>query len=153
MSEVVVFEVVDVVGDPLEPITRADEVIHLDVTTPTIENVTLVEEVVQVEVTDAAVAAMSIVEEAIHVETFATGPPGPQGPEGPAGPPGTGAYYRHVQASPGLVWTVNHNLGFYPSVNVADSGGNQWFGDVKYLDEDNLTITFAYPFGGTADLT
>lgn len=78
----------------------------------------------------------------------------PRGETGPQGPPGldTG-YYRHTQAAPISVWSVEHNLGFYPSVFVQDSAGSVVYGDVNYVDQNNLTITFGTAFGGFANLS
>lgn len=78
----------------------------------------------------------------------------PQGPVGPQGPAGldTG-FYRHNQSAPSDTWLVAHNLGYFPSVSVQDSAGTNVFGDVVYLDQDHLTITFRSPFGGYANLS
>lgn len=78
----------------------------------------------------------------------------PQGETGPQGPPGldTG-FYRHDQAGASTVWHVNHNLGFYPSVFVQDSAGSVIYGDVTYVDTDNLTISFESATGGYANLS
>lgn len=78
----------------------------------------------------------------------------PQGPVGPQGPAGldTG-FFRHNQSAPAATWVVEHNLGYYPSVSVQDSAGTNVFGDVVYLDQNNLTITFRNAFGGYANLS
>lgn len=78
----------------------------------------------------------------------------PRGETGPQGPPGldTG-FYRHNQSAASTTWTVNHGLGFYPSVFVQDSAGTVIYGDVTYLDSNNLTITFESATGGYANLS
>lgn len=59
--------------------------------------------------------------------------------------------YQHEQITPAAVWTINHKLGFKPGgVQVTDSGGNDWVGEVDHLDANNLTVTFTAPFAGTA---
>jgi hypothetical protein len=58
--------------------------------------------------------------------------------------------YTHQQLSASSAWTVTHNLGKYPAVEVIDSGDNVVEGDVTYLDLNTLTITFSAPFGGVA---
>lgn len=52
-------------------------------------------------------------------------------------------FYTHNQTLPSDVWTVEHNLEKFPSVTVTLPSGKVGFGDVQYIDENNLTITFA----------
>ena len=52
-------------------------------------------------------------------------------------------FYTHNQLLPSDIWTVEHNLGKFPSVTVVLPSGKVGFGDVQYIDENNLTITFA----------
>lgn len=40
-------------------------------------------------------------------------------------------------------WSINHNLNKFPSVTVVLSSGQKGYGDVTYVDNNNLTITFA----------
>ena len=80
------------------------------------------------------------------------------GRRGPAGPPGAGgdgasAVYRHHQAAPAPAWTVSHDLGYYPAVTVTDSAGSVVEGDVDYVNENALIITFSVAFGGYANLS
>jgi len=58
--------------------------------------------------------------------------------------------YIHTQAVPAAVWTVNHNLGRFPSVSVVDSAGTLVFGEVRYVSNAQLTVTFSAAFGGKA---
>lgn len=82
-----------------------------------------------------------------------TGQIGPQGPQGDPGINGVGDLtYVHTQSSAATVWTINHNLGKYPTVTVIDSGDNVVIGDVTYLDINNLTVEFSAAFGGKAIL-
>lgn len=78
----------------------------------------------------------------------------PRGETGPQGPPGldTG-FYRHNQAAPATVWNINHNLGFYPAVSTQDSAGTVVYGDVEYIDSNNVTVTFEAAMGGYANLS
>lgn len=95
------------------------------------------------------------------------GPPGPEGPAGPVGPQGEpgpegpqglpgsgtpGSEYVHIQGVPSAVWVVEHNLGKYPAVTVVDSAYTELEADVKFLDSNNITITFSGPTGGTATM-
>lgn len=61
--------------------------------------------------------------------------------------------YVHEQLVPTTVWMVDHFLNGHPAVHVEDSAGTDVVGDVRYLDRDHLTITFAVPFAGTAFLS
>jgi hypothetical protein len=49
-------------------------------------------------------------------------------------------------------WTINHNLGMFPSVSVIDSVGNFVTGNIDYIDDRNLEITFKSAFKGKAYL-
>lgn len=60
--------------------------------------------------------------------------------------------YTHIQSSAVSTWSINHNLGRYPSVSVVDSAGNKVIGDVEYVDSDNIDITFCASFSGKAYL-
>jgi hypothetical protein len=57
--------------------------------------------------------------------------------------------YTHVQSSATTTWSVQHNLGIRPGgVTVVDSADNVVFGDVLYVNDNSLTITFSAAFGG-----
>ncbi len=60
------------------------------------------------------------------------------------------------QGVPASTWTIQHNLGKFPSVSVVDTinvaNGQIYYGDVKYIDSNNLTVTFASAFSGKAYL-
>lgn len=62
------------------------------------------------------------------------------------------ASFRWVQSAPAAVWTIAHELNAFPIVDVLDTVNNQLFGEVDYVDADNLTITFSVPVAGTAYL-
>lgn len=61
--------------------------------------------------------------------------------------------YTYTQSSPSTTWTINHNLGFRPAVTVVDSGGTTVVGDVTYVSENSLSISFSSSFGGVAYLS
>jgi hypothetical protein len=50
------------------------------------------------------------------------------------------------------LWTINHNLGRYPSITVVDSSGNVVVGFETYNSENQITLTFSAPFSGTVYL-
>lgn len=84
------------------------------------------------------------------------GPPGPPGPQGPPGPPGPqgppgvpgGTYYVHTQSTPSDIWIVNHNLGFYPSVSVLNSGLVEILASVEHISVNTLRIRLNHPMTG-----
>lgn len=62
---------------------------------------------------------------------------------------GYDASYLHNQAQADLIWTVNHNLGKYPSVTVFTSAGDECEGDIRHISVNQLELHFSAPFGGT----
>jgi len=58
--------------------------------------------------------------------------------------------YVHPQAQASAVWTVRHNLNKFPSCTMVLSTGQQGYGDVTFIDENELTITFAGAESGKA---
>lgn len=70
---------------------------------------------------------------------------------GVQGPPGIVARHEHVQASAAATWTVNHNLGVWPSaVTVLSPGGVEVNAEVVHVSVNQLTIHFAAPYAGRA---
>jgi hypothetical protein len=64
---------------------------------------------------------------------------------------GTGdKFYEHDQVTPSTTWLVNHNLQKFPSVTTVDSGNNVVIGDVDYITNNQLVVTFTSAFGGKA---
>lgn len=88
------------------------------------------------------------------VETgWVAAPSGTAVPAAIIGPPGRDASqpYEHVQASAASGWTVNHNLGRWPSaVTVVTPGGVEVTGGVTHVSLNQTTIAFAQPFAGRA---
>lgn len=72
-----------------------------------------------------------------------------------ASPGGLGgpASYLHTQGVPAAVWTIPHNLGFYPGVTVIDSAGAQVIGDVSYPTINTAVVTFSAAMSGRAALS
>ena len=58
--------------------------------------------------------------------------------------------FTHIQIAPLTVWTINHNLNKYPSVTVVDAGKNVIIGEINYIDENNVILTFKSEFSGRA---
>lgn len=65
---------------------------------------------------------------------------------------GSDAYYRHTQGVSASVWTINHNLNKRPSVTVTDSAGTVIIGQVKYLSNNSVELSFSAAFSGFAEL-
>lgn len=58
--------------------------------------------------------------------------------------------YIHYQNIPSNIWSVNHNRNSFPSVTIIDQFNNVFFGETRYIDFDNLEITFSKPTVGKA---
>jgi hypothetical protein len=72
------------------------------------------------------------------------------GVAGPPGPPSSS--YVYLQATPSATWSIAHNLGFRPSVQVFDSGSQKIEGDVSHSSLNTVSIMFAVPTAGFARL-
>lgn len=59
-------------------------------------------------------------------------------------------HYTHNQGTASAAWEVAHNLNKFPSVSVALSTGQKGYGDVTYVDANNLTVSFAAAESGKA---
>ena len=49
-------------------------------------------------------------------------------------------------------WVIQHNLSKFPSVSAVDSNNEIYWGNVTYVDSNNLKINFSIPFSGKAYL-
>lgn len=58
--------------------------------------------------------------------------------------------YVHTQRVASEVWEIQHNLNKYPTIAIVDSGNSVVVGEIKYIDENNVTVTFTSPFSGKA---
>lgn len=109
------------------------------------------ESFVLVETENDADTIISVEEDILIVESEGTteiievGTPGPQGIPGDAA-----GSYVHDQMSASLTWTVNHNLGRYPTPDVFDSDQEQVEGHVEHISTNQLTITFTSAISGKA---
>lgn len=65
---------------------------------------------------------------------------------------GGGSGFSFVQSTPSAIWTINHNLGRRPIVVSEDSANDVIMGNVHYIDNNTLTITFSGAVSGRADL-
>lgn len=78
------------------------------------------------------------------------GPEGPTGPVGPVGPPPP--IFVFSQNSPSTSWTINHNLGYRPTVELIDANGREIDGDVYHQSINTAIILFNLPVAGEARL-
>lgn len=60
------------------------------------------------------------------------------------------AHYAHTQSTPESVWEVTHNLNKKPTVTVVDSADTVVVGEVEYLNNNSVRLTFAGAFSGKA---
>jgi len=58
--------------------------------------------------------------------------------------------YVHVQSAASAVWTIPHNLDKLCAIQAVDSFNNEIAGDIKWIDKNNVTITFNTPVSGKA---
>ena len=49
-------------------------------------------------------------------------------------------------------WNIQHNMGKFPSVSVVDTANEVYWGNVTYIDSNNLKINFSASFSGKAYL-
>lgn len=73
---------------------------------------------------------------------------GPQGPKGDAG-----AGYAFTQSTSSAMWTINHNLGYKPSVDIYDSGSQQIQAEISHPSVNQTVILLTAPTAGFARLT
>lgn len=71
---------------------------------------------------------------------------------GPQGPAGSGAY-THTQTTVSSTWTINHNMGFRPSVELLDSGSQEIDGEVSHPSLNQTVVTLNPASAGFARLT
>lgn len=61
--------------------------------------------------------------------------------------------FVHTQNLVSSTWTINHNLGGYPSVMVVDTAKTVVVGDITYNSESQIVVNFSAAFAGYAYLT
>lgn len=73
------------------------------------------------------------------------------GTQGVAGAASAGVDFAFLTAS--TTWTINHNLGVYPSVQLRSLGHVVFAGDVQHPSVNQAVVTFVSPFAGYARVT
>lgn len=104
-------------------------------------------EQVAIEIVEAPAVSVEVVEEG-GVQVVEIIHPGPQGPAGTGG----AEFYVHTQAAPSSIWTMTHNLGFKPSVELLNAGSQEIEGDVVHLSQNVCIAYFTIPIAGFARL-
>lgn len=64
-----------------------------------------------------------------------------------------GGTYTHVQDSASNAWVINHNLDYYPNVEIVNSAGVAVVGDYQFINTNVVVATFTDPFAGKAYLS
>lgn len=60
--------------------------------------------------------------------------------------------FNYQQTIASTVWTINHNLGYFPSVELLDAGGQEIEGTVTHVSVNQVVITFFPATAGSARL-
>lgn len=75
------------------------------------------------------------------------------GPRGPAGPSGAEEdSFDFVQLTPVTEWSISHNLGRRPIVELFSAGGVEIDADVHHISLDQVIVYFNSPTAGSARL-
>lgn len=61
-------------------------------------------------------------------------------------------HHTHDQFTPSDIWIVYHTLNKKPSITVTDTAGTELEGEIRYNSNNQVTITFNFPFSGYAYL-
>ena len=89
---------------------------------------------------------VTVREGVVHVvHVAAQGPPG-------GGGGGTADDHVHLQETPAATWTINHNLGRRPNVEVRTVGGVVMTAEVIHVSNNQVQVAFAAALAGTARL-
>jgi hypothetical protein len=69
---------------------------------------------------------------------------------GPAG--GPTIVYVHTQSTPATTWTINHNLGYRPSVELLNSGMQEIDAEIAHPSVNQVVVTLNPATAGLARL-
>lgn len=61
-------------------------------------------------------------------------------------------HFEFTQGAPSTLWQIQHNLDKFPSVSAVNINDVQVFGEVEYVDKNNLNVHFTAGFSGKAYL-
>lgn len=97
--------------------------------------------------TDSVAVVVPVATGDAVVRVAALGERGAVGALGPAGPVGG---YTHTQASPDIVWTINHNLGVKPVISLYTTGGVEFEGQITHINDNQAVVNLAASIAGSA---
>ncbi len=60
--------------------------------------------------------------------------------------------FEFTQATPSTNWSIQHDMDKFPSVAVVNNNNVLMYGNITYVDKNNLTINFSAGFSGKAYL-
>jgi hypothetical protein len=60
--------------------------------------------------------------------------------------------FIHDQIASSLTWNIIHSLGRYPTVTIVDTSGNVVIGDIQYISDNQIILSFGAEFSGKAYL-
>jgi len=60
--------------------------------------------------------------------------------------------FEFIQATPSTNWSIQHDMDKFPSVAVVNNNNVLMYGNITYVDKNNLTINFSAGFSGKAYL-
>lgn len=60
--------------------------------------------------------------------------------------------FTHNQTTAATEWTITHNMGKNPSVTIVDSANTYVVGEVDYINDNSLRVSFKNAFKGKAYL-
>jgi hypothetical protein len=58
--------------------------------------------------------------------------------------------YVHKQTTLSKIWTVQHNFGYVPSIDIIDSSGTIWLANITHIDLNTAIIEFGHDMVGDA---
>lgn len=61
--------------------------------------------------------------------------------------------FEFIQGSASSTWNITHNMRFFPNVSIVDTALSKVIGEVEYLTENSLRVTFSQSFAGRAYLS
>lgn len=61
--------------------------------------------------------------------------------------------FTHIQSASSDTWTINHGLGYRPSVTIFDSNFHEVEGSITHTDNNNVTLEFSVAITGSVHLS
>jgi hypothetical protein len=58
--------------------------------------------------------------------------------------------YEHFQAAPASVWTINHNLGYFPDIHVYNVGSSEVLAEIVHVSVNQALVYLTVPMAGRA---